>query len=89
MFQTVQPKDKVIIGDVEALSMTDTTCEICVKEDDVYKDFIVDIDMVRAEVQRFVEEAGTITVQELENIIVDKLPFPVKLVNNGTTVQYL
>ena len=86
LFQAVQPKDMVVTGNVEALSMTDTHCEMCVKEDDIYKDFIVDLDMVGAQVQRYVEEAGTFNLQQLENMIVDKLLFPVKLVINGTTV---
>ncbi|XP_065945134.1 uncharacterized protein [Magallana gigas] len=84
--KAVQPKDMVVTGNVEALSMTDTHCEMCVKEDDIYKDFIVDLDMVRAQVQRYLEEAGTFNLQQLENMIVDKLLFPVKLVINGTTV---
>lgn len=84
--KTVQPKDMVVTGNCEALSMTDTHCEMCVNEDDIYKDFIVDLDIIRAQVQRYVEEAGTFNLQQLENMIVDKLPFPVKLVVNGTTV---
>uniref|UniRef100_A0A8W8KQ55 OB domain-containing protein n=1 Tax=Magallana gigas TaxID=29159 RepID=A0A8W8KQ55_MAGGI len=84
--KAVQPKDMVVTGNVVALSMADTHCEMCVKEDDIYKDFIVDLDMVRAQVQRYLEEAGTFNLQQLENMIVDKLLFPVKLVINGTTV---
>lgn len=36
----------VVIGNVEVLLMMDIYCEMCVKEDDIYKDFIVDLDMV-------------------------------------------
>ncbi|XP_061170615.1 uncharacterized protein LOC133179999 [Saccostrea echinata] len=81
-----QPRERQVIGEVQAISFGDTTCEVCLLEDAVYRDYVVDISMIRAQLQRF-GDVSQYTNQQMEDVIVQKLPFPVKLTAIGMTVQ--
>lgn len=38
---------------MEAISFGDATCEVCLQENGIFRDYVVDIDMIRGQLQRF------------------------------------
>ena len=48
-----QPEERIIIGQLEAVSFGDTTCEACVLADGMYKDFVIEMGMIQHQLQMF------------------------------------
>lgn len=76
--QKIQPLEVTIKGTVEALSLTESMWEVCVREEDKegYKDLVVENDMLRSAIGR-AEEVCLMTDEEIENSLVNRIPFKI------------
>lgn len=63
---------------MEAISFGDATCEVCLQENGIFRDYVVDIDMIRGQLQRF-GDVSQMTVEQMEDVIVQRLPFQVQI----------
>lgn len=70
---------------MEAISFGDATCEVCLQENGIFRDYVVDIDMIRGELQRF-GDVSQMTVEQMEDVIVQR-PFQVQITAIGMSVQ--
>lgn len=71
---------------MEAISFGDATCEVCLQENWIFRDYVVDIDMIRGQLQRF-GDVSQMTVEQMEDVIVQRLPFQVQITAIGMSVQ--
>lgn len=71
---------------MEAISFVDATCEVCLQENGIYRDYVVDIDMIRGQLQRF-GDVSQLTVEQMEEVIVQRIPFQVQMTAIGMSVQ--
>lgn len=76
--EKIQPLEVTIKGTVEALSLTESMWEVCVREEDKegYKDLVVENDMLRSAIGR-AEEVCLMTDEEIENSLVNRIPFEI------------
>ncbi|XP_062574672.1 uncharacterized protein LOC134236511, partial [Saccostrea cucullata] len=54
--------------------------------DATYKDYVVDISMIRTQLQRH-RDVSQLSNEQMEDLIVQKFPFPVKFTTIGVNVQ--
>ena len=85
--QKTQPQEREIVGQLVAVSFGDTTCEICVVQDGAYKDFVVDTDLVAQQLARY-GDISQLSTNDMEDIIVAKIPFPVRVHAVGSNVAH-
>lgn len=71
---------------MEAISFGDATCEVCLQENGIFRDYVVDIDMIRGQLQRF-GDVSKMTVEQMEDVIVQRLPFQVQITAIRMSVQ--
>lgn len=81
-----QPQERRVTGQVEAISFGDATCEVWLQENGIYRDYVVDINMIRGQLQRF-GDVSQLTVEQMEEVIVERIPFQVQMTAIGMSVQ--
>lgn len=76
--QKIQPLEVTVKGSVEGLSLTETMWEVCVREEDKegFKDLVIEKDLLRSALGR-AEEVCLMTDEDIENSLINKIPFKI------------
>lgn len=79
-----------VSGTVQALSLTETSWEVCLKEDnkEQYRDIVIEKDMMQNALSH-IDEACLVTEEELENVLINRIPFKLQAVMMGSRILNL
>lgn len=88
--QEIQPLEANVSGTVQALSLTETSWEVCLKEDnkEQYRDIVIEKDMMQNALSH-IDEACLLTEEELENVLINRIPFKLQAVMMGSRILNL
>ncbi|XP_062600643.1 uncharacterized protein LOC134262282, partial [Saccostrea cucullata] len=79
--EQIQPLDVEINGKVEALSVSEMSFDIAIKENgkNFFRDFQVEFSMMKEAFAEEIEDIDLMETSEVEELLLAKIPFPVKL----------
>ena len=88
--QKIQPIEDRISGQVEAFSLTELSVELAIKESPSsanYRDITVDLPVLKQAITEI--DASLLNSNELENYLLDKIPFHIEITQQGSEVRNL
>ena len=88
--QKIQPLEDRISGQVEAFSLTELSVELAIKKSPSsanYRDNTVDLPVLKQAITEI--DASLLNSNELEDYLLDKIPFHIEITQQGSEVRNL